>query len=316
MNRIIIVALFVMTSVYLFSQDKVNTNKKEIAQKESVKKKNDSQKIKPYHYVSKVKLKTKKTATYYALSDTKKTEIKITGPGVLEVLLRVRLVDTLTKSKSYYITYCIDNSKVMTKKIPSALLSKKTVYTSKINGKPSIAKKIKIKIPSGVHRISFLKARTKQKIHSHYTFKSQKELQWTPVSPMVKLENVNIKYLDKNSTLKVFNRISKEKKFVFETKDSMQLKILIKAELTTTINSNSPIYLELKEGDKILKTYKVTGKISKKTEYLDEKKLIAGNTNVIYVNVPKGKHQYEFNIVDEKKSALILVYSGLPIKKV
>ncbi len=128
------------------------------------------------------------------------------------------------------------------------------------------------------------------------------------------LDTVRVKYLNKKNSIVKFHRITNEKKFVLNTTDTTQLKIIIKAELDFKDQSGKPIILNVKEKGVIVKSYKISGEKSQKTEYVDEKKLIPGNSNVIYLSLPKGAHTYEFSLEDKKKSALILIEYNTKIK--
>lgn len=317
MKKVALTILVVLSHLLTFSQIPKQTIAKSNVSKSSsnVKKKNNG-KIKPTVIVGTVKLHSKQTYEYYALSGKKQTVLNVNGPGKLEVLLRVRLEDTLKSSKPYYLTYTIDNKKVQTVKVGSEKASKKTKYKSKLTGVPSTASTVTINIPPGKHKISFVKDKTDQKIHAHFSIKKDKDPKWVECPSIAKLDTVKVKYLEESNKIKKFVRISDSKKFTCSIKDSSQLKIVIKAELGNTTQSNAPIRLVMKENGKVINTYRIEGKKSTTTEYVDEKKLIPGNSNVIYVTVPSGEHSYEFFIEDKNKTALILIYSNKLIKKI
>lgn len=316
MKKFALTILVVLSHILIYSQTPTKTVAKSTASKSntSVKKKN-AEKIKPTVIVGTVRLQSKKTYEYYALSGKKQTVLNVNGPGKLEVLLRVRLEDTLKSSKPYYLTYTIDNKKVHTIKIGSEKASQKTKYKSKLTGVPSTASTVSILIPPGKHKITFVKDKTDQKIHAHFSIKKDKDPKWVDCSSLAQLDTVKVKYLDDSNKIKKFTRISDSKKFICSVKDSSQLKIIVKAELGNTTQSNSPLRLVMKEKGKVINTYRIEGKKSTTTEYVDEKKLIPGNSNVIYVTVPSGDHTYEFFIEDKNKTALILIYSNKLITK-
>ena len=57
----------------------------------------------------------------------------------------------------------------------------------------------------------------------------------------------------------------------------------------------------------MIKSFKIKCKKSQKTEYVNDKKRIPGNSNIIYFNLPKGNHSYEFNLAEKNKTALIYI---------
>lgn len=273
-------------------------------------------KIKPKHQVDIVRLQGKKTLTYYALSKKERTELDVVGPGKIEVLLRVRLEDTTKNSLPYVIQHVLDDKKMKLDTLKGEKVSKHLRFKSaKLKGKPSAAGKVFIHVPPGQHTIKLYKGDTDQKIHAEFKyFKEKNEPNWKNIAPSLPLDTVRVRYLNKKNSIVKFHRITNEKKFVLNTTDSTQLKIIIKAELDFKDQSGKPVILSVKEKGKILNSYKVSGEKSQKTEYVDEKKLIPGNSNVIYLNLPKGTHTYEFSLEDKKKSAIILIENNTKIK--
>lgn len=309
MKKFFITTCIIMIQFIILSQVKTTTDNN--TKKTVTPQKKDSDKIKPTIFVATVKIFSAKNYDYYALSAKKKTVLNVNGPGKVEVLLRVRLENGIQNSESYFISYMIDNQKIQTVKIESEKVSKKTIYKSKITGIPSEASTITIDVPPGKHKISFLKDnKTEQKIHAHFSLKKETKPVWIECTSLTKLDTVKVKYLELKGEIKKYVRISNTEKLIIETKDSIQLKIIIKAELDNTTQSNNPIHLVMKENNTIINTYKIEGKKSSTTEYVDEKKMIPGNSNVIYITVPSGEHSYEFYIEDKNKTALILIYSN------
>lgn len=266
--------------------------------------------IKPTNFVGKVELKAKKKHIYYALSKKSKTIVKANGPGKLEVFLRVRLENNLQSSEEYYLKYVIDNKIIKTVKIKSEKVSKNMVYSSKLEGKPSNSSSVKINLTPGNHTIEFYKGDTKQKIHASFSFTKTTTPIWIENLTTAKLDTVKVKYLENKEEIKKYLRISNTKKYSILTKDTLYLKILVKAELDNTVQSNTFLKLVLEENNVIKKTFRISGKKSSKTEYVTEKKLIPGNTNVIYYTLLPSKFAYNLYIQDLNKTALILVYTN------
>lgn len=297
----------IVVSFSIFGQTKAITPVKKSPSEKVVKSKSKNT-IKPTKYIGKVVLKSKKSHTYYALSEKAKTTLKLGGPGKIKIFLRVRLENNALKSKPYFISYTIDDKIKKTIKIESEDVSSKMVYKTKIAGIPSNASTFSINVPPGKHTIHFHKKSTDQKIHASFSFKKEKQPEWVESKSLVVLDAVPIKYNEEKGLVKEYSRISNIKKFTINTKEISYLKILVKAELSSTVQSNDFVHLVLEENNVPLKTFRVTGKRSISTEYVIEKKLIPGNTNVIYFKIPKGLHTYNLYTKDLDKTALIQVY--------
>jgi hypothetical protein len=266
--------------------------------------------IKPTKYIGKVVLKSKKSHTYYALSEKSKTTLKLGGPGKMKIFLRVRLENNALKSRPYFISYTIDDKIKKTVKIESEDISSKMRYKTKIAGFPSNASTFSINVPPGKHVIYFHKNNTDQKIHASFSFKKEKQPEWIESKSLVVLDAVPIKYNEEKGQVKEYSRVTNIKKFTITAKEVTYLKILVKAELSNTVQSNDFVHLILEENNVPLKTFRITGKRSISTEYVNEKKLIPGNTNVIYFKIPKGFHTYNLYTKDLDKTALVQVYTA------
>ena len=268
-----------------------------------------AKKVKPTHHVDKVYMQGKKVITYYALSNKEKTALTLVGPGKIEVLLRARLEDTTKLSAPYTIQYVLDDTKSKTDSLPAERVSKTLKYKSKkLKGRPTQASKLLIHIPPGKHIIKFYKGNIEEKIHAEFKYlKDKDEPTWKKLTPTSSLDTVCIKYLTKKEKIKTYYRISKDKKFTITTLDSTQLKINLKAELDFKALVGSPLIITVFEKGKLDKSFKIKCKKSQKTEYVDDKKRIPGRSNVIYLNLPKGTHTYEFSVDDKNKTALIYI---------
>lgn len=264
--------------------------------------------LKPTNHAGKVLIISNKKYLYYAFAKNKKMQLKVKGPGKIDVMLRMRLKDSADISKNFSLQYIIDGSKSKIKKIPTRKASLKSKYKKSSNGLPSKAYRFKISIPPGTHILDLKKLKTNEKVHSHFTFNSLPEPIWKTYYPFEKLEEIAIKYIDKKGEIKKYYRISDKSPFKLKSLDTMSIKVVVKAELGNTVQSNTPLHLILKTNGKIKRTYKISGYKSRKTEYVSEGKLIPGKTNVFYLKIPKGVNNYEFLVAEKNTTALIQIY--------
>ncbi len=73
------------------------------------------------------------------------------------------------------------------------------------------------------------------------------------------------------------------------------------------MHSNNDYEIILKEDEKIVNTFKLSCFRSSKTEYTNNDEMIPGSLDIIYINIPEGKHNYSFHLNNNAKSALIRV---------
>ena len=270
----------------------------------------DKVEVKPKKFVGVVHMSSESDFVYYALSEKKKTVLALNGPGKLIVYNRVRLEDKGSKSKPYYLKYTIDKKRIKTKKIDAKPISTKVKYkSSKLIGLPSKADKEVIIIPPGKHTVSFYKYKTQQKAHVRFVYQKTKKQQWKELTSnylnQVQLQHVISK--KENTYTRIDNKSGVS---IPTTNTNSKVRVYLRADFDYKMHTENIIRLELKQNGKLLKTYKVTCKKSKKVENLTDKKLIPGSLEKLYIDIPShSKGQVlELSIKDKTKSALVRVF--------
>jgi hypothetical protein len=104
-----------------------------------------------------------------------------------------------------------------------------------------------------------------------------------------------------------YYRISSSQSFSFDITGPKTIRLLSRGEFLYDMHSNNDYAIELKEGDKVINTYKLSCFRSSKTEYKNNEDMIPGTLDIIYINIPKGKHTYTIGMNNSGKSALIRI---------
>ena len=123
----------------------------------------------PKKSVGTVTLKGKSTYTYYALSETAKTEYYVEGPGQLEINVRVRVEGGEFKSKPFKLKHVRSGKYMEVEQVPELLAGNLTFKSKSLQGAPTKAHKMVIQVPPGKHKYTFFKHKTDQKAHIRLT---------------------------------------------------------------------------------------------------------------------------------------------------
>ena len=261
-------------------------------------------KIRPVNYTEKNIIKTGRKLKYYKLNSVIPTIIKLKNPGELFVYTRERL--SADNETGYNFSYKDKNANKKIIHIPYSRISSKTLYKSyDIYKKPSGFHKTVIDIPPNYGELQFSSV---YNADARFVFKEAKtKPDWKKISPLNKCEKVELQY-KKTKTIRNYNRISGTKKFSFNTNDDSRIRIFTRGEFTYDMHSNNDYEIILKEGDKIINTYKLSCFRSSQTEYNNNDEMIPGTLDRVYIDIPQGKHSYTLSVNNNNKTALIRVY--------
>ncbi|MEM7187132.1 MAG: hypothetical protein AAF466_10775 [Bacteroidota bacterium] len=269
----------------------------------------------PNKFVALVYMSGNKDFVYYALSEKKKTEIEVNGPGTLTIYNRARLENNEKASKPYYLRYLMDGKLIQSKKIGPQSISRKYKYKSNLTGSPSKAQKEEIRIPPGKHTLSFFKYKASHKAHVRFEFKESQPLSWAELPPDRPLQQVAIKYVPTGKRTEYY-RVGSTNTYRFSVDGGAKLRVFLRADFTYNMHAQRTVRLDLIRNGSVLRTYKMTCHKSRKSEYVSEKKMMLGTLEKIYVDIPAGLGgQYELRLRAANGSALIRASLGVSDQK-
>ncbi|MCF8256898.1 MAG: hypothetical protein K9J06_05065 [Flavobacteriales bacterium] len=249
----------------------------------------------PDKFVGTVILVGNKNYVYYALSEKIRTEVTVTGPGELTVYTRVRVVEPNTPSKPFVLKYIMDGKSVSTEKIGPLKPSSKYKFKGKLEGVPTRTEKTVIDIPPGKHKIKFFKAQTDQPVHARYLIKQFNKPKWNDLKSSETLKEVMLTF-SSGAVPPPYYRITEKDRFMFTVSDTARIRILVRAEFTYKMLSESYLRLEVLEIGKSPVIYKFLTKRVKNVVYSDVNKLVPSDLHSLYLNLPKGSGERKFSV--------------------
>lgn len=242
--------------------------------------------------------------TYYALSKDSAFHISVTGPGKLSVTTRARFKSDSPDSLSYSVIYQADNKiKVYTaKKVTRAANG---IYIKSIDDVPSTSKTFSIKVDPDVHDFSFISLNESPQVDLHYKFVPDSVVEWKDVSSLNDTAKIKIK-VDKSNPQSYY-RFSSKNSQKFKIKGPTSIRILTRLEYDYTMQGLVSYRVGVKRNDTLISTYKLSGSPSVEAQYIDNKKLVPGTLEKIYLDVPAGDNYYEFTLLDKQFTSLVRV---------
>jgi len=267
--------------------------------------------IKPISFDKVVKLKGKKYATYYQLTDSSKIALAIDGPGVLTVYNRVSIDKNSTSSNPYTLEYNLNGRLRYTRPMKAQLKSKQIRYAYLSNSLPSTLKKFDIKIPPGSHVVHFnTKGIANQIGLARFLYQPNRKLIWKEISSLKKLPELFIAHPELNVQRR-YARINSENGFVFNAEGHSKIRIYFRAEFDYTTHEQDIIRLKLLKNGNCEAIYKATCFRSDKAEYLNDDERVPGTLRKYYIDIDTNDNAvYEIALKDPSKTAIIRVSLG------
>jgi hypothetical protein len=267
----------------------------------------EKKKLKPVTKNQTSILKTGKSSKYYKLNSSIPTIIDVNEPGKLIVYTRKRL--SKNDSSGYTFSYKDKYSNIKTIHVKTVTKSKESIYKSLyIKEVPSGYTKTIIDIPKKLGQITFF---SEFPVDARFLYqKEDTEMNWKIIHPSDNKEFVILNDKETKKVLK-YHRISETESLSFDVTGPKTVRLLSRGEFSYEMHSNNDYEIVLREGKTILNTFKLSCFRSSKVEYLNNNEMVPGTIDVIYLNIPEGKHSYTLSVNNNNKTALVRVSSEI-----
>ena len=298
MTRTLTLAVMLVTTSATFAQKKVE--------------------LEPRKYLSKVVLVGKKEYTYYALSQTNRTEYVVKGPGKLYLNFRARIVDNGFQSQPFRVKYLRSSNYVQIEQVPSLSAGNLKFKSKSLTGSPTKLHRIVVDVPPGKHTYRFYKYNTDQRTHMRVFYEKHPDPKWTDLNPSPALEKKDVRF-KKSGKTKTYHRITKAKSFEFRVTDSARMRVIVRPEFTYRMLNETIVRVRLTNtstGEQ--KTYKINARKSGSLEFVNDKKNTPGNSSTFYLNLPKPggtQDKYSLSLVGGAKAVVIRISNDTNLGK-
>ncbi|MBU0519786.1 hypothetical protein KJ564_12720 [bacterium] len=262
--------------------------------------------IKPAKAPSGVKaLVMGKELTYYPLEKGKEIVITVTGPTRLKVLSRIEFGEEKSGEKSYYLRYELDGKgntkfrRVATASATAVLAEKRAIHLG-------TAQNVYIKVPDGKHTYRFY-------VGSKSTYRLFCRFYERSAAVETESDNIALTPARFTTVIPIIVKEDEASYFRIGSQDSVELsvigpttiKVLSRLEHNPAMFANEKFRIRVFEDTIEKQTYPLRSAPSEVAEYGYVTDTVLGKGAKFFIEVPKGKHLYRFEVIDNGRNALL-----------
>jgi len=246
-----------------------------------------------------------KSLTYYPLESADEIVVTVEGPTTLRVLSRIEFGTSTGGEKRYYLRYQRNDGKKGTVQ-RSTTASTSSVLADDQNVHLGTSRNIYLKVSSGKHTYRFyLGSKASYKLYLRFyrrtadlSAKSENVVfapaQFTQAVPLsVKEEEIT------------YYRVGNRDSLCLSVIGPTTIKVLSRLEFGPTMIADQKFRIRILEDGTEKQIFSRRSKPSEVAEYREISEKIVGKGAAFFVEVPLGKHDYHFEILDNGRNVLL-----------
>lgn len=249
-----------------------------------------------------------KELAYYPLEQGQEILVTIEGPTRLKVLTRIEFGEEPSGEKSYYLRYERDGEK-KTKFRRIATVSPTAVLADNPAIHLGSSKSIYLKVPAGKHTYRFY-------LGSKAAYRLYLRFYERTTNVESKPENVAFKPSQFTNAIPLVIKEDEVTYYRVGDQDSLKLsiigpttvKVLARLEFDPSMFTDQKFRIRVYEDGLVKQIYPLRSKRSEVAEYRDVSMKVVGDGAKFFIEVPRGKHEYQFEIVDNSRTVLLRFY--------
>lgn len=246
-----------------------------------------------------------KLREYYLLEEGTRIEVQVKGPSRLKILSRVVLAASEDSADYSYLALRKKSRKALTF-AHSSHLNDKVAFAGEIEGSLGASRTKIIDVQRGEQTYTFyLPKDTKRKVVLRFALETSAFTRGTQVvamTPNVFTKEVDVVSREEAAT---YYRIGSGYEVALDIIGPATLKVMSRIEFDQNMNGKQKWKVRVLEDNKVKGTYSLSGRRSQITAYRDLSSLVPSKAEVFYVEVPAGKHRYEFILPDNHRTVLM-----------
>lgn len=261
--------------------------------------------LKPTNFQKKITIViSKKSRSYYLLSNDKTSIINLQGPGILRVITRCQFLSKGMGNNKYEIIYDVDGRNQPVSEVLNSKPSLYAIYLERNTGVPGQLRDFEIELGRGYHTIEFKSKDNKIPVAARYKFTRTKEKKHVWISYCPKQPSEPVDLIANEETVNYY-RFSMEKPLKVEVNGPTQLRVLTRIENHFQMKGRINYRVQVRENGKVINTYQLNSVRSEITIYKEHNELIPGKACEFVIDIPKGRHIFEILPLDKDKSTLL-----------
>lgn len=245
-----------------------------------------------------------KQLSYYPLVKKEFITITVQGPTTLRVLSRIEFGKS-GGEKRYYLRYEREDGKKATFR-RSSTASSLAVLASDKNVRLANSRNVYIKVPEGKHTYRFyIGSKASYKLYLRFYERGAEiasDMQNVVFSPSRFTTAVPVVVKEEEVT---YYRLGTQDSILISLIGPTTIQVLSRLEFDPTMITDQKFRIRVLEDGKEKQVFPLRSKPSEAAEYRGTSAKVLGKGAKFFIEVPKGKHEYRFEIVDNGRSALM-----------
>ena len=246
-----------------------------------------------------------KRLTYHPLVKGEDIYVTVEGPTRLRVLTRIEFGQETGGEKSYYLRYERDDGKkgkfrrVATASHTAVLANDQSIHLGS-------SRSIYLKVPDGKHTYRFyVGSKSSYRLYLRFY---ERTIELDTKSDNVAFTPVNftqsVPLIVKEEEVSYY-RVGEADSLTLSVIGPTTIKVLARLEFDPTMFSDQKFRVRVLEDSNEKRVFPLRSKPSEIAEYGVMSEKVPGKGAVFFIEVPRGKHDYRFEILDNGRSALL-----------
>jgi hypothetical protein len=249
-----------------------------------------------------------KELNYYSVEKGQEILVTVEGPTQLKVLTRIEFGEEASGEKNYYLRYQRDGEKkykfrrIATASPTAVLVDSPAIHLGS-------SRSIYLKVPSGKHTYRFyVGSKAAYRLYLRFYERTTKveskpenvafePARFTSAVPLV-IKEVETSYY----------RIGEQDSLKLSVIGPMSVKVLARLEFDPTMFTEQKFRIQVYEDGLVKQIYPLRSKQSEVAEYRDISTKVVGDAAKFFIEIPRGKHEYKFEVVDNNRTVLLRFY--------
>jgi hypothetical protein len=246
-----------------------------------------------------------KRREYFVLEEGRSIEIKVQGPSRLKVVSRAILNSAADSTEYTYLALRKGSRKTLTFSHRTHA-SDKAEFVGAAEGAISASRNKIVDIPRGEHVYTFyLPKNSGRKLFLRFALDTNAFTNGTPVVAMTPGEFTTQVDLVTAEEVSAYYRIGTGEHVAMTLIGPATLKVMARIEFDVNMSGKQKWKVQVTEDGRVKGTYSLTSIKSDITTYHQLSTLAASRAEVFYVEVPAGKHRYEFSLPENHRTTLL-----------
>ena len=245
---------------------------------------------------------------YYPIEKDQEILVTVEGPMQLKVLTRIEFGEEASGEKSYYLRYQRNGEKKY-KFRRIATVSPTAVLADSPATHLGSSRSIYLKVPAGKHTYRFyVGSKAAYRLYLRFYERMTKvdskpetvafePVQFTSAVPLI-IKETEISYY----------RVGEVDSLKLSVIGPTTIKVLARLEFDPTMFAEQKFRIQVYDDELVKQIYPLRSKQSEVAEYLAISSMVVGDAAKFFIEIPRGKHEYKFEVADNSRTVLLRFY--------